>query len=296
LTSHKPEPWSPTSGQAARWIALHLELHAPHTWFGPTWAFLGGVVSCGQAPLTAAGLVIVLVAWLVSEPFLGSLLALAADIAAMRQAGRADPLAPRRWSLPYVRPGTPGQRLLDYLARVEARFRHGWHIAGEAGEKWLFLAIATLLLSLIAGGPAALLAGVMVVAALGVTTLRPLSASVRVGLGAMHFFVSWLIGRVTLGALDYRVAAVGAGFALVWFAWTLRPPRAWLLALAELATAALLVLWHAPVAAVGILLLAAPLFALWPDGPTSQRGYLAHTQAFLMASLLLAAGGLAWSF
>ena len=296
LSVHRTESWAPANGQAARWLAFHLEVRAPHTWFGPTWAFLGGVVSCGQAPTGIRSLVLVLIGWLVCEPLLGSLLALSGEIAALRQAGRRDPVVVRRWTLPYVQTGTPGQRVLDGLARAAALSGHGWRVAGEAGERWFFLAAITLLLSLAAGMTVVPLVAAMVLLSFLVAALRPLPGPLRVAAGALQFLTAWLAGRAALGALDARVLAAGVGLALVWFAWTQRPPRALWLALGELLTAGLLIAWRAPIAGVGMLLMAAPLFALWPDGPTSQRSYLASTQVFLMVALLLVAGGLAWIF
>ena len=70
------DSWAGAGGQGARWIALNLELRAPHTWLGPSWALLAGALSSGNLGLEPRTLVMLAVVWLLAEPLLGSLEAL----------------------------------------------------------------------------------------------------------------------------------------------------------------------------------------------------------------------------
>ena len=290
------DAWTAAAGQAARWIGLELDLRAPRTWFGPSWAFLGGVLSSGRAALGMHSLVLLVLAWLVIEPLLGSLLALAMQVARWRAERRPEVVIPHRWKIPYARPGSPGQRALDALAAWLARCGQDWLAIEGAGERGLFLAVVALALSLAVGGQVALLVALALLALVAVAAGRPLRAEGQAAVAAGHFLVSWLVGRSAFLDLDRWALLVGLGFAVIWYAWTLRPPRAWPLAATYAFLAALLVGLHAPLPAAGMLLLAGPVFALWPEGPTSQRTYLQNTQIYLMLSLLLVAWGLTWGF
>ena len=289
----RPEGWT-VAGQVARWVGLQVELQAPRTWFGPSWALLAGILSSGGLGFDLRSLLFVAVAWLVSDPLLGSLAAVALEAAKARHECTRPPLPAPRWRLPYVQPGSPGQRLLDALAAWAARAEWQWQATEGGAWRGLLLAFMALVLGAVAGpGPLAVLA----LAVLGLARLaagRPLRAREREGLAAAQMLVAWLVGHGTFAALDSRTFLVGLGFATIWYAWTGRPPLLRLLAVAHVLVAGLLAALHAPLAAGGILLLAVPLVVLAPENAGSQRSYLQHTQAFLMVSMLLAAWGLVW--
>ncbi|MCL6430632.1 MAG: hypothetical protein K6V36_07180 [Anaerolineae bacterium] len=288
------DSWVTASGQVARWIGVELELHAPRTWHGPTWAMLGGVLSSGDVPLTLRSLVLLTVAWLVSEPLLGSLLLLALQIGRMRQAGRGGAAAEVRWTIPYARRDSPAQRALDRMAARTGRALGEWRALQGAGERWLLLALITAVLSAVAGGYVPL----VVLAALAVTLLtavgRPPRSGAREALAAGQFMVAWLVGRSTFADPDYHTLLAGLALAVVWYAWTRRPPLAAALAAGQLLLAGLLAALHAPLLAGAVLLLTVPPLVLLPEGPSSQRTFLQHTQPYLMASLLAVAWGLVW--
>ncbi len=288
------DAWTVATGQAARWIGLELDLRAPRTWFGPSWAMLGGVVASGGLTLELRSLVIVAVAWLVSEPLLGSLAALSMELARVRRDCALPPLPARRWTLPYVQPDSPGSRLLEGLASRAARLGWNWRAAGELGPRWVFLAVIVLILGAVAGGWAMLVLGLAVLALLWVAAARPLRGEAREAVGAGHLLAAWLVGYAAFAAVDYRAVLVGVTFAAIWYAWTRRPPLLRVLAVAHVLLVGVLAALRAPMAAGGVLLLAVPVFVLVPENASSQRSYLQHTQAFLMASLLLAAWGLVW--
>ncbi len=290
----RADSWTVATGQAARWIGLELDLRAPRTWFGPSWAMLGGVVASGGLTLDARSLVILAVVWLVSEPLLGSLAALSMELARARQSCALPAPAARRWSLPYVQPGSPGDRALVRLSARAARLSWNWRAVGELGPRWLLLALIVLVLGAVAGGWAMLVLGVAEVALLWVAATRPLRGEAREAVGAGHLLVAWLLGHAAYAAVDHGALLVGLAFAAIWYAWTRRPPLLRVLAVAHVLVAAVLAALRAPLAAGGVLLLAVPVFVLVPENASSQRSYLQHTQAFLMASLLLAAWGLVW--
>ncbi len=294
--SRRRDRWSASTGQAARWAAVNLDLRAPQTWFGPSWALLSGVVSSGLLRLQVRSLVILAIAWLVGDALLGSLLALSIEIAKVRSASRVEILDSREWRVPYMQPGSPAARMLARLRRRAAAFAAGWQISQGAGGRWAFLALMVLVLAAVAGGRVLLMTAGVVVGLFVVAAGRPVGSETRQILGALHVFVAWVIGHVAFGGPDVRPIIVGALFAVIWYAWTQRPPLSLLLAILHLMLAGLLVLWEAPLTAGGVLLLAVPLFVLQPDSPSNQRTYLPQTQAFLMVCMLLAAWGLGWGF
>lgn len=290
----RPEAWAAVAGQAARWVGLDVDLHAPRTWFGPSWALLAGVLSSGAVGLDLRSLLLLAVAWLVSEPLLGSLLALSLEVARARHACTRGPVPASHWRLPYVQPGSPGQRLLDALAQRWARLQWNWQATEGAGMRWAILALMALVLGALAGEWPGVVLAVTLLLLLSVAAGRPLRGKEREALAAAHLLVAWLVGHGTFAPIDAQALAVGVGFAAIWFAWTQRPPLLRVLAVAHLLTAGVLAALHAPLAAGGVLLLAVPLFVLLPEDAGHQQSYLRHTQAFLMASMLLAAWGLVW--
>ncbi len=292
----RPDSWTAATGQAARWIGLELDLRAPRTWFGPSWAVLAGVVSSGNVPLGLRSLVIVAVAWLISEPLLGSLVALSAEIAKARRDRPSVPAASRRLRLPYVHPDSPGRRALDWLGAALAQAAADWRSLEGAGERWLLLALVAAVLGAVAGGWVPWLVFASLAGLAYVALRRPLHTDGREIVGACQILVAWLVGRSAFANPDYGSFLLGAGYAAIWFAWTRRPPLVRVFAAAHVALAGLLAAGHAPLSAGGILLLAVPPLVLAPEGPSSQRTYLQQTQLYLMAGLLLAAWGLVWSF
>jgi len=282
------------SGQAARWIGVELDVRAPRTWFGPSWAMLGGVLSSGGLAFDPRSLVLLALAWLVSEPLLGSLAALSMEMARLRREATLPPLPAGQWRLPYVQPGSPGGRLLGALAAQAARLQWNWRAMAGAAPRWALLALITLVLGAAAGAWTAAVAILAVLALLWVAASRPLQRAEREVVAAAHLLAAWLLGHGAFAAVDYRTLLVGLGFAAIWYAWTRRPPLLRLLVVVHVLLAGLLAALHAPLAAGGVLLLAVPLVVLLPANASSQRSYLQHTQAFLMASLFLAAWGLVW--
>jgi len=256
----------------------------------------GGVVSSGNVPFQLRSLVILAVVWLVSEPLLGSLLAFAVEIARVRCASRAEAPAPPGWRIPYVQPASPGGRTLDRLADLVASFAADWRALGGAGARWVLLALITAVLGTVAGGWVPLLVLLSLVALACVAAGKPLRSDAREALSAGQIFVAWLVGRSAFFEPDWQALLIAAAFAAIWYAWTRRPPLAELMAATHVLLAGLLAAAHAPLSAGGVLLLAVPLFVLRPESPSTQRTYLPQTQHFLMASLLLAAWGLVWSF
>lgn len=295
-SAQRPDAWTVAAGQATRWVGLELDLRAPRTWFGPSWALLAGVLSSGAMGLDLRSLVMLAVAWLASEPLLGSLSALSVEAARARRACARPPLPPRHLSLPYLQPGSPGRRLLDALAAQVARLQWNWQATEGAAARWALLASITLVLGAVAGAWAGAVLALAVLALLWVAAMRPLRGAEREALAAAHLLVAWLVGHGTFAPLDLRTLLAGVGLAVIWYAWTRRPPLLRVLAVAHLLLAGLLAAVHAPLAAGGVLLLAVPLLVLLPENESNQRSYLQHTQAFLMASSLLAAWGLVWPF
>lgn len=290
------DAWTAYSGQAARWVAVRLELRAPRTWSGPSWALLAGAVSNGYVPPHARSLLTLALAWVVGEPLLGSLLSLSAAIARRRAAVRAEGAPPAAgWRLPYIQPGSPGGRALNRLAGWAAAAATDWRATEGAGGQWVLLALVTLLLAAVAGEWVLLLAALAVAGLALVAAGRPVRSAQREMLGAGQLFLAWLIGGSVFAAPDYRTLLLAAAYSIIWYAWTQRPPRGLFLATVHLLLALSLVLARAPITAAGILLLAAPLFVLAPESPSSQRTYLPQTQVYLMASMLLAAWGLGWN-
>jgi hypothetical protein len=290
------DSWTATSGQFARWVALDLDLRAPRTWFGPSWALLGGVVSSGNMPLELRSLVILAVAWLACEPVLGTLLAQSLEMSRSRRERGGEAAPKGQWSMPYAQPQSPGQRAVDGLAARLARLTSGWQATEGAPERWLVLALVAVVLGAVVGGAVPLLVTVALAVLLYVTLSKPLRRDAREGLAAGQFFLAWLIGRSAFAALDYRSVLMGAAFAGIWYAWTRRPPQPVALTVTHVLLAALLAIAHAPLSAGGVLLLAGPVLVLLPEGPSNQRTYLPQSQLYLMASLLLAAWGSVWSF
>ena len=294
--AERGDAWTTATGQAARWVALQLDLRAPRTWFGPSWALLGGVVSSGNMPFRLDGFVVLAVTWLIAEPVLGTLLAQSLEVAKRRRGSRAQPGPQGQLTIPYARAHSPGQRALDALAASLARFAANWQATEGAGERWLLLALVALVLGAVAGGLVPLLVAGAIAGLLWVALSKPLRSEGREALAAGHFFLAWLIGHNAFAGLDYPDVLMGAGYAALWYGWTRRPPMVPLLAAVHVLLAGLLAAAHAPLSAGGVLLLAVPLFILLPEGPSSQRTYLPQSQFYPMASLLLAAWGRVWSF
>ncbi len=290
----RPDAWTVATGQAARWIGLDLHLRAPRTWFGPTWAMLGGVLASGGLAFEQRSLILLAVAWLVSEPLLGSLAALSMEMARLRRECALDPERAPAWSLPYVQPGSPGRHLLDLLAAGAARLRWNWLAVADAGPRWALLALIAIALGAAVGTWVLVVALLAVLALLWMAATRPLEGEEREVVAAAHLLAAWLVGHGAFAAVDYRAFLVGLAFAGIWYAWTRRPPLLRMFAALHVLLAGLLAALHAPLAAGGVLLLAVPLVVLLPENASNQRSYLQHTQAFLMASLLLAAWGLVW--
>jgi len=281
-------------GQAVRWVGLQVDLHVPHTWFGPSWALLAGILSSGGLGFDLRSVLFAAVAWLVSDPLLGSLLAVSLDAAKARHSCTRPPLPPARWSLPYVQAGSPGQRLLDALAARAARLKWHWEATEGGALRWLLLAFMGLVMGAVAGPGPFIVLTLAVLGLLGIAAGRPLHSEERDSLAAAHLLTAWLVGHSTFGPLDPGTVLVGLGFATIWYAWTRQPPLLRLLAVAHVLVAGLLAALRAPLAAGGVLLLAVPLVVLVPENGGRRRSYLQHTQAFLMASMLLAACGLVW--
>ena len=286
--------WAAATGQAGRWIGLNLA--APRTWCGPSWAFLGGLIASGDVPVSLRSLVVLVVAWVVCEPLLGTLLALSLEIARVRQSYTVELPEPPQLKLPYAQPGAPGQRLLGRLVRWAAQVNADWRATEGLADRWLLLALLGLVLSAVVGGwvPLLVLLALIVFGAAGAG--RPLATSTRDALAAGQFLVAWLVGRAAFLAPDYLVVLVGLGFAVTWYAWTRRPPQTRAIASVHVLLAGLLAVVHVPLSAGAVLLLAVPLLLFTPEGPSSQRTYLQQTQAYLMLSVLAAAWGLAWAY
>ncbi|MDI7274843.1 MAG: hypothetical protein QME94_02580, partial [Anaerolineae bacterium] len=159
---------------------------------------------------------------------------------------------------------------------------------------WLLLALITVILSLVAGGWVPALVALSLVALLAVAAGRPPRSEAREALGGGHFLVAWLVGRSAFADPDYHALLVGLALAVVWHAWTRRPPLVAALVAGQLLLAGLLAALQAPLLAGMLLLLMVPPLALLPEGPSSQRTYLRQTQLYLMASSLAAAWGLVW--
>ena len=287
--------WTVSTGQAARWVALQLDLRAPRTWSGPSWALLAGAVSSGYVPPNARSLVILAVAWLVGEPLLGSLLGLSVGIAKARAAGRAEALSAPSWRLPYIQPDSPGGRALNRLATWAAGAAAEWRLVEGAGRQWVLLALVTLVLAAVAGGWVLPLSAFGTAALALVAMGRSRRSQERELLGTGQFLLAWLIGGSVFGDPDYRTVMLAAAFTSIWYAWTQRPPKGYLLAAVHGLLAVLLVAVQAPITAGAVLLLGVPLFVLEPESPSSQRTYLPQTQVYLMGSMLLAAWGLGWN-
>jgi len=282
-----------SAGQVARWVGLRLDLTAPRTWCGPSWALLAGVSSSGNVPLNLRSVVIVALAWLVGELLLGSLLVLSTEIPSLRQEGMIEPPPLPTWSLPYFQPGSPGQRLVASLVQLVARVDLGWRMTRGMADRWLLLALVTVVLSAVLGGwePFLVLLGLLVFAAAAVG--RPLTSDSREALAAGHCILAWLVGCCAFADLDLLTVLLALGYGLVWYGWTRRPPQASVVAALQILIAGLLVIVQAPLSACSVLLLTVPLLVLLPEGPTSQRTYLQETQTYLMASIMIAAWGLA---
>jgi hypothetical protein len=296
LSAQRGDSFAAATVHAARWIGLVVDLQAPRTWFGPSWAYLCGVLASGGLNLQTTTLALVALGWVLVEPLLGSLAALTVEAARLWRGKQAEAPAAWHWTLPYVQPGTPGQRVLDRLARWAARGWLHWQTIEPIGVRWLLLATATLAMGWLLGGYALGVTLVALAAMLVAAAARALRVETRPVLGTLQLLLAWLVGRGAFATLDWRTLLLGALYAAAWYAWTQRPPIAWTLVVTQLATAALLVWGHAPISAAGCLLLAVPLAVQWPENANSQRAYLQHTQLFLMASLLMAAWGLGWGF
>ncbi|MGQ9683317.1 MAG: hypothetical protein ACUVX9_12310 [Anaerolineae bacterium] len=294
--AERGDHWTAAAGQAGRWVGLHLDLAAPRTWCGPSWAFLGGLVASGDVPVSLRSLVVIAVAWMVCEPILGTLLSLALEIARLRQSYSVELPEPPQLTLPYAQPGAPGQRLLGRLLRWAARVNADWRATEGLADRWLLLALLGLVLSAVVGGWVPLLALLALLVFGAAATGRPLTTNTREALAAGQFLVAWLVGRAAFLTPDYLVVLVGLGLAIIWYAWTRRPPQTRVLASVHVLLAGLLAVVHVPLSAGAVLLLAVPLLLLTPEGPSSQRTYLQQTQVYLMISVLAAAWGLAWAY
>jgi len=199
-------------------------------------------------------------------------------------------------TLPYMRPNTPGDRALRWLAHTTQWWReHLRPSVGSAASTIIICIVLGVTLSAILGWPAmALSAASAAIVQLGLVvgrgtgrTLPALKATIEIGL-------AWLLAHVIFAPLTIPsillaaafTAAYGAGLTLIE-----RGQGAALWNAAQFAAAGLLTLMRMPVAAVTVLLMTLAQMLLEPALRRGASGvwFVHSSQAWLMAAMLAAA-------
>jgi hypothetical protein len=133
---------------------LNITLSRSRTWFtlGPGWAALAGLLSTirlSVAELNFTALLQLVALWLLVDPLLGTLWELAVRQGLWRRIGQAQlpPPTPRGFWLPYVRPGSPGGRLVLAVRRYRLWWRQEYW--PQWGDRLVTFVVGTALVLLI---------------------------------------------------------------------------------------------------------------------------------------------------
>lgn len=292
-------PARPTGGGL---ISLHVRSPNLIAWLGPAWATLCGAITSHTWPWQRPDLIQLALLILLVDVGWGTVWA------ALGDTNWARPF--RRWrhwrsgspalSLPYTRPGAPGDGVSRWLGHVRAWARDVfWPACGPA---LLSIGAALPLIFLLSAilGPIALLASAAALAVMQIgLTLNHARGNVEPEWDALiGLLLPWLTGHRAFGPTADPLALSSVGLALAFtVTWSAsrRARSTWgrgLIVASQCLVLTLLVILQRPMAAAGLALLSIPPLALSPwmrDHESGIDWYIRHTQPWLMASMLIAA-------
>jgi hypothetical protein len=294
-----------------RIIQLRLYPMRPPWSLGAGWAALGGGLAAAGLALTPETLLRLALVWLLADPILGVVWDLGAGPPGasarglwrrLRDARPPETFAPVRL-LPYLQPGSPGDRLAWRLGRLRSVWRT--RLWPEAGQEMAALATAlvlALLLGLALGR--GVLALVLASLALSWPAARaaPSGDSSRAALWRAlgEFGVPWLIGVLALGRLAWPLAWLGACYTIAYFGFIHPSAGFRFIGAGQAAAALLLAALRYPLAAAAAAVLLLPQWGLfaWASAldeaqPASlaagRRRWPGYVQVFVIPAMLLAA-------
>jgi len=277
-------------------IRLQARLTNPVAWLGPAWAGLCGAVASGgfgqqgQDWLRLALLIILV------DGGWGTLWA------ALGGTNWAKPL--RRWrnwrfgepaaALPYMLPGSPGDRVSRWLGQLRTWWRDILQpTCGPALSATLVALLVVAVLGALMGTELLLLSAATLAVIQLSLTWEGGRGTIGPGWdGIIVVALPWLAGHVAFGSLTLHSVGLAFAFALAWgAAW--RADSRWKRVLgvgAQLLVGVLLVALHHPLAAGCLSLLLVPQLALLPWLRRGQpvSWYVRFTRPWLMTAMLIA--------
>ncbi len=285
------------------WIVLRTHVSSPEIWWGPLWAALCGAVAAGavgEDPSQVLRLIGVLV---LADPLVGNLSYFifgrqgeAFEAHRENEAAEAPPIL----TLPYTRPGSPGDRLGRWLHRAVGWRRYRFDVQARWVDPGLALqATGVGVLGLLLGEPVAWIALVILL------TLVAGALARQIGGGAALVFqalvesgLPWLLGYVAFAPLNSSSLTLAALYALAYWSALRILARETLesapgVALALAGTVLFLLATKQPILAAGVALVAAfPIascLSALPAVSSTGGAFLRRIRWYMLAALLLSA-------
>jgi hypothetical protein len=203
-----------SGGGVGTWIALRMSFASPGIWWGPLWAALCGAVAGGVLsadPGQALRLVVVLA---LADPIVGNLshLALGCDRMGAPTRPMHESGSPAVPALPYIRPGSPGDRVGRWLQHAV-----GWPKDDADSQVGLYI-VALIILGLMLGEPALwVVLGTAGVLAAGALAQR-FSAELALLLRALaESALMWGVGYAAFAPLKANSLGLAALYALAYW-------------------------------------------------------------------------------
>lgn len=264
------------------------------TWLGPLWAAVCGLIASAAFRFDGPNVLIAALLFIVADwawPALWTTL-VRTDWLAPFARWRAVPTAEGVPRLPYIQPGSPGDRLLKWLAHLDAWRRSVLApLAGSSGlSACVALSIALVLSAVIGWRALALTLAALALSSLG--TLRALRTGVDSDelRSIVYGTLPWWLGHAAFAPLTAASAGMGLLFGLAYsglMAAGPRAPRSIALIAPQLVAALVLFTGGQPLAAfiVGVSIAAQAALRTF----LLEHAFARRAQVWLMATMLAAA-------
>ncbi|HDQ72094.1 MAG TPA: hypothetical protein ENN19_08360 [Chloroflexi bacterium] len=282
-------------------LTLHVRSSDLIPWIGPAWATMCGAITSNNWHWQGQDLIRLALLILLVDLGWGTLWT------ALASTNWAQPF--RRWrhwrfgapapSLPYTRPGAPGDRVSRWMGHLRSWWRDiFWPTCAPALLSALAAIPIIVLLGMILGATSLLISiAALAIMQIGLTLTGAQGAVEAEWDALIGVLLPWLAGHRTFDLLTPGAIGLAAAFTVTWSAGR-RIQSAWgrgLIVVSQCLVLILLIALQQPIATAGLALLLIPQFTLLPwmqagtQDDTSVNWYIRYTQPWLMACMLIAA-------